>query len=397
MLAKQKKKKREEQNTENKDTKIKDPKKIRSSDEHNKTSKNKTNSGRSKEVVIVEERQDLLDFDCDADLEDFGVKKRRKVYLNKSLKKVLPESLIYSLNNWKANVKPQGIETSDQTSDVTRARINSGRKYINLHDDSQFFLRDFFANDWDRQSEILDVDTTGRRTDFKTLPFDFPKKTDDTKSETLMDLNAILSKQNEGMSNESQSRLESFLIPHKEGVNAGGRLNEGIRELMKREGVSEDKEETPLGKMKKKRSKVVWEEVGESPKKDFKIEDSFYRHLKREDIEKILNRKSKTSQQKQRIGKALLEKIKNKKILDQLKNCSNKIVNGKNLFKRKYNSSIKKSKREKKSRSKDTEGKKAILRSIKVQNTKVLRQKEIEKIYETCQPKKEIEGPKSNS
>ena len=379
MLAKQRKKKREESGEENKATKIKDPAKVRTSDEHNKTSKNKTGS---KDVVIVEEKQDLLDFDCDADLEDFGTRKQKKIYLNKSLKKVLPESLIYSLNNWKGRGRTPKDGSSGGLDEATRLRINTGRKYIKLNDDSCFFIKDFFGSDLEKQSEIWESEAQTRGGDFKTLPFQFSKKGDDTKSETLMDLNAILNGPNDGLCDLSQgSKLESFMIPQ------AGNPSKGKIELIYKEKPREGKMQ-----MKKRKKQVAWEEVGESPKKDFKIEDSFYRHLKAKDIQKILNRRSKNSMQNQRIGDALIEKIKNKKILDQLKNCSNKILNGKNLFKRKQQSSIKNKGSQK---TKDALGEIMLLTTKNVEASCKSKQKENTGIFETYQTKKDKEVFKS--
>lgn len=311
----------EAQNSGETATRVRRQADLRASDEHEKTCKNKSGE-KSKHVVIVEENQDLLDFDCDADFEDFGVRKQKRIYLNKSLKKVLPESLIYSLMNWKKKDERSLVN-------VTRAKINSNRKYVDFNQDSQFFLRDCFANDWDTQSEILTNVHRNKGSNLKTLPYEYIRRLDDTKSETLMDLNAILSSQREKRPPDGNSFqcIESFMVERNEVDQLPQFIEEDQREQMK-------------VNMKRKKQ-VKWEEIVKSSKKDFKAEESFYKQLKLKDIEKLMKR-TQTRESNRRLGEALMDKIKNKKIYDQLKSYSNKILRDKGLLTKKFNMAKKK-------------------------------------------------------
>lgn len=320
MLARKKEEERR-QNLGETVTHVKEKRDMHSSDEHEKTHKNNSNE-KSKHVVMVEEDQDLLDFDFDGDLEDFNLNRKKRVYVDKSLKKVLPESLIYSLMNWKKPEKQSQVN-------VTRPKINSNRKYIDFDQDSRFFLRDFFANDWGSQSEILNSARHRRGSNLKTLPYEYAQRVDDTKSETLMDLNAILSSQKGALPiNEDSFRcVESFMIESHE--------NKQVLQL-------DEKEIERMKAQMKRKKQVQWEEIVEASKKDFRAEESFYKHLKLKDIEKLMKR-TQTRESNRRLGEALMDKIKNKRIYDQLKSYSNKILKDKNLFTKKFKMAKKKS------------------------------------------------------
>ena len=364
MLAKQRKKVKEGQDQQNRDTKIKKPKGQRVSDEHDKTHKEKHCSKSSKDMVIVEEAQDILDFDCDADLENFGIKRKKKIFLNKSLKRVLPESLIYSLMDWKKK------DDEKRQSDMTRTRIRTEPKYVDTNNDSQFFLRDFFANDWESHSEIWAADDRNKAGNLQTLPFEYPQKPEDSKSDTLLDLNAILESKNIGLDLIESKPVESFMIIKQP--------EESMKEL------KQVKNFKMMRKNTKEKLKVKWQEISESPKKNFNMDQSFYKQLKSKDIQKFLKRNKKEEN-----GKPVLvsDQMRGMNILKQLKGCSQKFLQDKNLFRKKFNLSVK---RKKLKEMPENEDKINIIKRIKVHDSQLTKKLSKNSSGEFCRSAKGI-------
>lgn len=325
MLAEERKKARALRKQSQAATRVIDPGEPSSSGELEKTHRNKSGE-RSKHVVVVEEKRDLLDFDCEGEIEDFGLRRRKRVYLNKSLKQVLPESLVYSLMNWKPEPPPGDFGAGD----VTRPRIGASPKYVDLAQDSRFFLRDCFGRDWESQSEILGSNCGERGSGVKTLPYEYARRMEETKSETLMDLNAILNTQNGAPVEGCTERVESFMVERAQpqpGPEFAQREKERAREREKEAGKAQRKK------------KVKWEEPG--AKKEPMRENSFYKIIKLKDIELFMKR-TQTREGNRRLEEKLMEKIKNKKISEQLKVYSGKVLRSKNLFKKKFHTEAQK-------------------------------------------------------
>lgn len=177
-------------------------------------------------MILIEEQHDVLDFD--ADIENFGVRRQKKIYLNRSLKKVLPESLIHSLMNWKpkqdhslsasnstpshsceressssrellqqlmngkahAAANPRPVLKSDRNRTRNRISAMNHAKFYFGAQKSDFYIRDFFGTESFSCSQIYGAARSAN--DKNTLPYNNGVGYNEKSIDTLMDLNSIL-------------------------------------------------------------------------------------------------------------------------------------------------------------------------------------------------------------
>ena len=261
----------------------------------------------SQNVVLVEEVQDLLDFEENIEIENLGKKKITKLFLNKSLRKMLSESLTSPIKNSQGNQqKDTSLKTLTKIDNLTKIKQSCEKNNVSLIEEEQqifFKKRNYFVRSENKNSfSSIQKDSEQWRKDINEVKHTMQNEGD---SQTLMDLNEILN---------NQMNLTRNSIKYKPILVEGIRIKKKKKDadvekqlVVKKQINNQNKEEQKKGK---KKCNIGWEEVCNFlvEKIDFNYEN-ICRNVKTEDMAKTL---LQNKQEFKNLGRRIIEDLYSK-------------------------------------------------------------------------------------